>query len=206
LVRLIYNSEEVRYKIAALVKWLLSGQHEETWKKTAVVAFHPPWISHEITSTWIRGSSVRRKRISTWAVACPRLMDTRIYARRLCVLIGRYSTLLVWCTVQSCRKPADWIHLLLNQASGNKGKSFPFAGDAERKLKLVWEFEFGILVLERVNISNVRSESFLTSNFRPSHSDLVGFRSGDGTRRHLCHHVTAASTRQNFDMSFCPRL
>jgi len=108
--------------------------------------------------------------------------------------------------VQSCRKPGDGIHILLNQAPGNKGKSFHFAGDAERKLKLVWEFEFGILVLERVNIGNVRSESFLTSNFRPSHCDLVGFRSGDKTSRHLYHNVIAASTRENFDMSFCPRL
>ena len=112
------------------------------------------------------------------------------------MLIGRFSTLLVWCTLQSCRKPGDGIHLLLNQAPGNKRKSFPFAGDAERKLKLAWEFEFGILVLEKVNIGNVRSESFLTSNFRPSYSDFVGFRSGDGTSRHLCHHVTVASTRQ----------
>jgi len=108
-----------------------------------------------------------------------------MYVRHLCVFIGRYSTLLVWCTVQSCRKPGDGIHILLNQASGNKGKSFHFAVDAERKLKLVWEFEFGILVLERVNIGNVRSESFLTSNFRPSHCDLVCFRSGDRTSRHL---------------------
>ena len=180
-----------------------------TWrnlKKTVIVAFHPPRISHEITSTWTRGSPVRRKRISTWVLGCPSLLDTRIFVRHLCVFIGRYSTLLVWFTAQSCRKPGDGIHILLNQASGNKGKSFHFAGDAESKLKLVWVFEFWILVLERVNIGNVRSESFLTSNFRPSHCDFVGFRSGDRTSWHLYHNVTAASTRENFDMSFCPRL
>jgi hypothetical protein len=97
-------------------------------------------------------------------------------------------------------------HLLLNQASGSKEKSLPFAEGAERKLKLIWEFEFGMLVLERVNIGNVRRESFLTSNFRPSRSDLVGFRSEDGTSRHLYLLVTVASTRQIFDTSFCARL
>jgi len=143
----MYISKEVRYENVALVEWLLSGQQEETWKKTAVVAFHPPRITHEITSTWTRGSPVRRKHVSNWVVACPSLLYTRIYVRHfMCAYRSFFYIIsLVHCAV--LQEAMWWNSPLIESDIRKQRKIFSFCWRRGKKIKTclgIWIWNIGV--------------------------------------------------------------
>jgi hypothetical protein len=70
----ILCSPQMIWASRAMVEWYIDGKTKEFREKPVPVPLCPPQILHRLTWAWTRASAMRGRRLTTWAMAWPKVL------------------------------------------------------------------------------------------------------------------------------------